>query len=243
MAEITAPPLQIGRLLTALGTITSDTKVVESTVTWNAAVTFTAWKLNVTDTSSNAASLLADLQVGGVTKWKVDKTGAVTQAQGHTITAGGLTVSEGTAAVRALTATSASVTGASAGATVSTFTSNDVATNTPLAVFQRTGGAVAANLLYNATGLIEFGTTTNHPLVIKTNGTAAITISNAQVPTFAAGAVFAGPLSGATTLATALGSAWDFGAAAVVSPTSPNRTLRVKIGGIDYYIAAKLTND
>lgn len=50
-------------------------------------------------------------------------------------------------------------------------------------------------------------------------------------------------VSGVTTLATALGVTWDFGAAAVVSPTSPNRTLRVKVAGTDYYIAAKTTND
>lgn len=46
--------------------------------TWNdAGITFTAIKINVTDTASNAASLLMDLQVGGVSKFKVDKTGLV----------------------------------------------------------------------------------------------------------------------------------------------------------------------
>lgn len=29
----------------------------------------------------------------------------------------------------------------------------------------------------------------------------------------------------------------------VVSPTNPNRTLKITIGGVDYYIAAKTTND
>lgn len=44
--------------------------------TWNdAGETFTAIKMNVTDTASNAASLLMDLQVGGVSRYKVDKTG------------------------------------------------------------------------------------------------------------------------------------------------------------------------
>jgi hypothetical protein len=43
--------------------------------TWNdAAVTFTAIKMNVTDTASNAASLLMDLQVGGVSRFSVSKT-------------------------------------------------------------------------------------------------------------------------------------------------------------------------
>jgi len=38
-------------------------------------------------------------------------------------------------------------------------------------------------------------------------------------------------------------NAWTFGIANVVSPTSPNRTLTVTIGGTTYYIAAKTTND
>lgn len=38
-------------------------------------------------------------------------------------------------------------------------------------------------------------------------------------------------------------NAWTFGVANVVSPTSPNRTLTITIGGTTYYIAAKTTND
>lgn len=38
-------------------------------------------------------------------------------------------------------------------------------------------------------------------------------------------------------------NAWTFGIANSVSPTSPNRTLTVTIGGTTYYIAAKTTND
>ncbi len=46
--------------------------------TWNAGgTTFTAIKMNVTDTASAAASLLIDLQVGGSSKFAVDKSGAV----------------------------------------------------------------------------------------------------------------------------------------------------------------------
>ena len=47
--------------------------------TWNASgTTFTGFKLNVTDTASAATSLLMDLQVGGTSKLKVSKTGAIT---------------------------------------------------------------------------------------------------------------------------------------------------------------------
>lgn len=49
--------------------------------TWNAGgTTFTAVKMNVTDTASAAASLLMDLQVGGTSKAKVSKTGNFTVA-------------------------------------------------------------------------------------------------------------------------------------------------------------------
>jgi hypothetical protein len=61
--------------------------------------------------------------------------------------------------------------------------------------------------------------------------TTALTIGTDQSATFAG------------TIATAAGSAWNLGAAAVVSPTSPNRTIKVTIAGVDYYIAAKTTND
>jgi hypothetical protein len=46
--------------------------------TWNAAgTTFTGIGLNVTDTASAAGSLLLDLQVGGTSRFKVDKTGDI----------------------------------------------------------------------------------------------------------------------------------------------------------------------
>jgi hypothetical protein len=67
-----------GTLLNAQGTITADAPAYNSTATWNAAgVTFTHWKANVTDTASAAASLLLDLQVGAVSKFRVTKGGSV----------------------------------------------------------------------------------------------------------------------------------------------------------------------
>lgn len=51
--------------------------------TWNAGgTTFTAIKMNVTDTASAAASLLMDLQVGGTSKFKVTKGGAAVSQDG-----------------------------------------------------------------------------------------------------------------------------------------------------------------
>lgn len=52
--------------------------------TWNAgATTFTAIKMNVTDTASAAASLLMDLQVGGSSKFSVNKSGGIRSALGY----------------------------------------------------------------------------------------------------------------------------------------------------------------
>lgn len=65
-----------GPLSIAGGTATANAPVLNATQTWNnAAVTFTGWQLNVTDTASNAASLLMDLQRGGVTQFRVRKDG------------------------------------------------------------------------------------------------------------------------------------------------------------------------
>jgi len=59
------------------GTVTVSTPVRDMTQTWNAGgVTFTALKLNITDTASAAASLLLDLQVGAVSKFSVRKDGS-----------------------------------------------------------------------------------------------------------------------------------------------------------------------
>lgn len=58
------------------GTVTANNPILSATQTWNnAAVTFTGWRLNVTDTASNAASLLLDLQVGGSSRFSVAKNG------------------------------------------------------------------------------------------------------------------------------------------------------------------------
>jgi hypothetical protein len=52
--------------------------IYDLTDTWNnVATTFTAFKMNVTDTASNTASLLMDLQVGGATLFNVSKSGHI----------------------------------------------------------------------------------------------------------------------------------------------------------------------
>lgn len=60
-------------------TVTTSQPVLDMTQTWNnAATTFTGLKFNANDTASAAASLLMDLQVGGVSYANIDKSGSFT---------------------------------------------------------------------------------------------------------------------------------------------------------------------
>lgn len=92
MPALTAATLDIGangQWKATQATITADKPAWNSSATWNAgAVSFTHLKANVTDTASAAASLLIDLQVGGVSQFKVSKAGALTAGtyNGQTIT-------------------------------------------------------------------------------------------------------------------------------------------------------------
>ena len=73
---VTAPALTVTG-----GTYTTDVNLASVTGTWSAAgVTFTGIKSNVTDTASASGSKLLDLQVGGSSKFSVDKSGNITSA-------------------------------------------------------------------------------------------------------------------------------------------------------------------
>lgn len=77
--------LRFKNLRLFLGTLTDPLPAIDIAGTWNdAADTFTGIKGNWADTLSAAASLLLDLQVGGVSKFKVDKAGLATLAAGLT---------------------------------------------------------------------------------------------------------------------------------------------------------------
>ena len=67
-------------VLTSTGyslTGSNATGMIDLAGTWNTSGTPTAVKINITDTASNASSLLLDLQVGGSSKYKVDKAGSL----------------------------------------------------------------------------------------------------------------------------------------------------------------------
>jgi len=95
-ADVAAAATSLGivaRLQAASGTITANTPVLDLTQTWNnSGVTFTGMVFNVTDTASNAASLLMDLQVGGSSRFSVRKDGRVSVTGG---TSGGISTTAG----------------------------------------------------------------------------------------------------------------------------------------------------
>lgn len=105
------------RVEAASGTIASLDPAFVGSQTWNSSgVTFKGITLSIIDTASAAASLLLDLQVGGSSKFKVQKDGAVTSAAGLTIAgaltgattgafSGALTVTDATSGVIASSAT------------------------------------------------------------------------------------------------------------------------------------------
>ncbi len=66
--------------------------VYDMTDTWNnVSTTFVSIKMNATDTASASGSLLMDLQVGGVSQFRVSKAGAVTSV--GAVSASGVTAS------------------------------------------------------------------------------------------------------------------------------------------------------
>jgi hypothetical protein len=104
----------------------------------------------------------------------------------------------------------------------------------PVVYLRANGSATAA--WFTDGGVCYFGSSTANGLVLRTNNTTALTISASQNATFAGNISTAAPAGGTA-------AAWKLGTVATVSPTSPNRTIEVDIGGTIYYIAAKTTNN
>lgn len=67
-----------------------STSLMDLAATWNTTGAPTAIKLNITDTASNAASLLLDLQVGGISRAKVSRVGRGTFIGGVSLGSGDL---------------------------------------------------------------------------------------------------------------------------------------------------------
>lgn len=67
-----------GSITIAGGTVPASIPVLNATQTWNSGTAaFTGIKLNITNTASAEGSKLLDLQVGGASKFSVDKSGVI----------------------------------------------------------------------------------------------------------------------------------------------------------------------
>jgi len=87
------------------GTLTTSAPITVSQ-TWNdAAVAFTALKVNATSTNSATASKLLDLQVGGVSRWYIQKDGATLFSTDSSATFGNAAETSTTAGIWSSTAT------------------------------------------------------------------------------------------------------------------------------------------
>ena len=120
------------------GILTTDVNAIDATATWNsAATTFTGIKLNVTNTASNDASKLIDLQTGGTTRFDVDASSGDTYLLGD-LTVNGNTIKSSTADALQFSGSNVTVVGdltvtgndikSSTGATVLTLNSPSTAT-------------------------------------------------------------------------------------------------------------------
>lgn len=90
-AKQTITPAANSQALVVSGYSLTDSdasSIIDLAGTWNTTGTPTAIKLNVTDTASDAASRLMDLQVGGSSKFYVDKMGGVFATRSDANTAG-----------------------------------------------------------------------------------------------------------------------------------------------------------
>ncbi|MFZ4103738.1 MAG: hypothetical protein ACOYKI_03315, partial [Sediminibacterium sp.] len=99
------------------------------------------------------------------------------------------------------------------------------------------GFSAGLNLLQNYNGSVY--TTEEHrasDYSYKIGTTPAFTIASTGAATFSS-SVTTGAPSGGTA------KPFKIGAAATVSPTSPNRTIEIEIDGTTYYLSAKTTND
>ena len=234
----------------ASASLTSDVAALSITPTWNASgVTFTGIELNVTNTASQSASLLIDLQVGGSSQFSVTRGGLVTSGSltisgtaslGVTTVdslvtdTGGITILDGQAIVSSATTTGIRIGGASdklgffnATPVAKQGSTTDLRTALINLGFYTTGGASPLNLNGGAlttTGTASLGVTTVDSLVTDTGG---ITILDGQAI-----------VSSATTTGIKIGGASDklgFFDATPVAKQGSTTDLRTALINLGFY--------
>lgn len=167
--------------------------------TWNTTGTPTALQVNVTDTASNAASKLLDLQVGGVSKFSVDKSGTLASPVFSGALTGAATVSVPAPLVNlAQTWTAITVTGASGTGTTATLTfaaqTAAIPVGTPITVagmtptgYNTTNGTVTASSTTSvsyantATGFTTGGTVATAMTAVLVNVTDTTSKSGSKI--------------------------------------------------------------
>lgn len=236
---LTAP----GGLLIAQGALTAAALNLSGTATWNnVAVTFTGWRLNVTDTASAAASLLLDLQVGGTSRLNLTKTGTLTVVPGGNFSPLVLTGGTVTTSNPLLSATQTWNAGAVTfnGLLLNVTDTASVAGST-FFDFQ-IAAASRANLTKDGRLTLANGGNANTSLAVLTGGT--LTTSNpvlSATQTWNAGGVtFNGLLLNVTDTASAVGSTlFDFqvGAVSRANLTRNGRLTLANGGNVDTSLA------
>jgi hypothetical protein len=91
-------------------------------------------------------------------------------------------------------------------------------------------------VFYQDTAAMWYGTSSAHPLYFYTGGGAQSMVLSTTGNLSVTGSVTTGAPTGGA-------GAWKLGIANAVSPTSPNRTITIEIGGTVYYLHAKTTNN
>ena len=237
------------------------------TGTWNTSGNASGITLNITNTASGASSDLMRLQTGGTNQFRVTKTGGV-KANEYYVGDTAVTVSTvwiglvNTGTLRSSTTETKLLGTAGFGWVASNVTSETIDTalwrDAANNLAQRNGTNAQTFRVYNtstssnanyergklewASDIFRIGTekggtgTSARAMHLQTDGTTALTLTTAQKAEFAATIKTAAPAGGTA-------AEWKLGVAAIVTPTSPNRTIEVDIGGTIYYVHAKTTND
>jgi hypothetical protein len=154
------------------GTITASTPV-SVVQTWNnASAVFTGIYENITDTASNSTSKLIDLQVGGVSKFVVDKAGNLIAGTG---TGGTLT------GISGLVLNTVTVTGAQSGnANVSSITAN-LGLRTVASTYTDTASAASATVANAAIHAIDTPTLAATSTGVTFTNASTLYIANAPI--------------------------------------------------------------
>lgn len=184
------------------GTVVASTPLTFEQTWNNVAVAFTAWKVNVTDTASDAASLLVDLQVGGSSKFNVDSSGNASVIG---------TLSFGTLSAASFEASPSTITGL-------TINSSPVAANDFVPYYSSANAGINRISLSNLVGSVGVSsidaqtgsfTTANGITSTDTPNTVELTAARRTLPTECAG--FSGsvcPTTGTGTYTTPANTLW-----------------------------------